>query len=156
MNKMTDEEISYQRIISRIRKLQENELFEKKPEIVFVSEYRYNQTIVVRGNKEDYQDLTEFWVSFLSWFDEDEIIYEDFSKFSSKEHFERALSNRERMGVCEEVNLTNIHFHGDNFLKYIDDKTVGRSYLMNPIWNSKKLLATTDNYYYGYNWWTGE
>lgn len=150
------EPISYQQIIFSIRNLKENELLDKKPEIVTITEYIYNQTIIVKGKKEYYRNIIEFWMSFLSWFHEDEIMYDDFSKYPSEENLEEALKDKGRIGLCEEINLNDLHFHGNNFLKYIDCKTIEQSYIMNPSWDSKKLLATTEDYYYGYNWWTGE
>ena len=153
---MKNKAFSYEKITAYIRNLKENELLSKKPETVHISVYQYHQTIVVRGHKDNYQHLIEFWVSFMSWFHEDEIEYSDFSKFSCEEILEHFLSQKNLIGICQEIELPTIHFHGNDFLNYIDSETILRAFLMDPTWNSKKLLAITENYFYAYNWWTGE
>ena len=138
--------------------LSENYLKDKRPEEILISEYRYDQTIIVRGQKTVY-DPIDFWLASLTWFgDGEECSFEpEFFEPITGPNSVQLLQDRKflfnQRVLSDKIIGRNIEQTLENV---ITDGPVICFYEMDDTWNDYLALIETEAAYYFYRWWTAE
>jgi len=142
-------------IIEYCNKLKENSLYSKKPEEVLKTDYKYGQTIILKGDKMKYENLTEFWLASQAWYSDGEDSCYSVLIFDNLASYKDWQSNLNRVGICKEpapYKLTTIQKRVDFFLGL----EILIALEMDSTWNNNKVLFTDGNNYFLYYFWTGE
>ena len=127
-----------------------------RPEELLKTKYTYGQTIILRGKKEDYAQLIDFWLAAQFWYDDgcdtlfEELVFNNFTTIPGWQKMEHLI------GICKSVSHEE-KLGIDRNISALLGWAVDNQYLiMNPRWDEKKALFVDDQFYYLYYFWTGE
>lgn len=156
-DKIHFEEITPLKIIDFSTHLLEYNLKNKKPIELVKTEYITGQTIVLKGNKTDYDNLIEFWLSTQTWYGSEgmdnfyaTLIVDELWNYTQWQLY----SNR--VGICKVADSSEKK-RFDIYLSECLKTRIEQEYLiMNPNWDEEKVLFIDDDAYYLYYFWSGE
>ncbi|RFS16911.1 hypothetical protein [Emticicia sp. C21] len=129
----------------------------KRPKELLKTKYTVGQTIILKGEKTEYNSLVEFWLStqiLYGWEGQDyfyeTLIIDELWSCSTWHNYP------DRVGICQIASLAKKQSY-DKFLSRIFNKNVDLQYvIMNPDWDEEKVLFVDEESYYLYYFWTGE
>lgn len=156
-DKIHFEEITPVKIIDFSNQLLEHNFKNKKPIELVKTKYITGQTIVLQGNKTDYNNLIEFWLSTQTWYGSEgtDYFYETLIVDKLWNYTQWQLCSK-RVGICKVANSSEKERFDKYLSKYLNIK-IGQEYLiMDPSWNEEKVLFIDDDSYYLYYFWSGE
>ena len=129
----------------------------KEPGIVVITPYIYGQTIILKGNKTEYENLINFWLGTQSWYGTDgedcffeTLFFDDLSSYSKWQE------DPNRVGVCKIATLEEKGEYDKKISIYFKTDFSKDFLIMNSLWNEHKVLFMDDENYYLFYFWTGE
>jgi len=144
------------KIISYCEEINSSMLLSKKPTVLIKTEYKYGQTIVLKGTKSEFINLIEFWISCQAWYSDGydslfkDLIFDDLTSYNGWK------TNANRVGNCNPLQKENysklVKFIGT----YDSSIKIEIGLEMDSNWNNQKILFTEGVNYYLYFFWTGE
>ncbi|WP_299626740.1 hypothetical protein [uncultured Tenacibaculum sp.] len=151
------EKISPSKIIDYSNNNLKSKPLELKPSELYKSNYISGQTIILKGEKQKFDNLIRFWLSTQIWYGSDsadsffeKLIFDNLKIYASWQN------DPNRVGVCRLASKTekdNLNSKVSNILK------INKEYdflIMVPRWDELKVLFMDEINYYLYHFWTGE
>lgn len=150
------DQIDRNQILRHINVLTQEKLKANELKELLKTEYEGSQTIILKGKKENFNSLIEFWLTCQSWYSDG---YETFFKiliFDNLTLYNGWKSDPNRVGVSKSMNGND----QDRLIKKINyfDETLKVKHIleMDANWNNHKVLFSDGIDYYLYFFWTGE
>lgn len=129
----------------------------KRPVELLKTKYITGQEIILKGNKADYNTLINFWLSTQVWYGNegqdyfyDRLLEDNLYSYTSWQN------DPNRVGICQPAGLTEKQRY-DQWISALFNVKFETEYLiMDPTWNTEKVLFIDDGNYYLYYFWSGE
>jgi len=125
------------------------------PNKIFYSGPNYSEEAIYYGNKKEYKDLIEFWISILCWVSMDSIDFDDITIFNERNEYPS------RVNFCEKLELESDELKGViekvEFLEeFTEDMEVIQCFKMSEEWYDKRYMFDCGENFFLFNWYTGE
>lgn len=144
------------KILKYTEDLSQEELRINKLEEILKTEYKGSQTIILKGEKENFKSLIEFWLICQAWYSDGYDTFFNTLIFDDLTQYDAWKSEPHRVGVSKQMPKNDL----DRLLKRINyfDETLQIEHLleMDKNWNNHKVLFSDGLDYYLYFFWTGE
>ncbi|MFK7771351.1 MAG: hypothetical protein AB8F94_04395 [Saprospiraceae bacterium] len=147
---------SLQEIIEYSDNLIQDYFKNKKPEELVKTKYQYGQTIILKGDSNDFKNLIEFWLGCISWYsDGEDSFYQilEFNDIVTHKHWQASLNIDGTSRKLAEYKFSKIQ-RTVNFV--LGSMEITNSLEIDPRWNDHKVLFSDGIDYYLYFFWTGE
>ena len=122
-----------------------------KPEVLEIGDYKYQETDIYWGTKNQFHSLLDFWISCLYWVSYGEFDAIDLNDFNVQAFYDLSL------GSCIPVDVEGIEeICKDVSLK--DERLINpvNAYLMRKDWNDRMYVLEYESNYVMHNWHTAE
>ncbi|TCI90000.1 hypothetical protein [Tenacibaculum sp. M341] len=149
--------ISPSAIITCVHQKKLSDYQHKIPVEIVKTKYISSQTLILKGSKETYDNLIDFWLAVLVWYncDGEDYFFEDLvidNIFS----YSLWTKNPNRVGVCKMANSREKESLDKRISELLNQQITTEYLVMSPNWNEKKVLFVDNDNYYLYYFWSGE
>ncbi len=151
------EDISPSGIVDYVRNKLTFNSIDLKPSELYKSKYISGQTIILKGNKNDFENIIRFWLSTQIWYGSDsadhffeKLVVDDLKIYSEWQN------DPNRVGICQLADDSKKKRLNHRISSLLNINKRYDFLIMDPSWNEEKVLFMDELNYYLYHFWTGE
>jgi len=148
--------LNAENIINYVNTKNKDHFKSRIPNELLCTTYQYGQTIILKGFKMLYNNITDFWLSSQCWYSDGEDTFYKYKLFDDLTTYDGWQEDANRVGLCKALTEKQKSDIVGKIENHLNTTKIIEMADMNPEWNNRKVLFTDENNYYLYYFWTGE